>query len=392
MHEMNHASEGACALRDETLATAAPQAAEATAAAHAALVARCSAPTPRQLAAWPGLGGTLRTSPEDFVVEEVPAYLPVGAGDHLYLWLQKRDCAAPALLRCLAQALGVRERDVGVAGAKDAAAVTRQWVSVPRAAQTRLETPEAQGAFAAAGVTVLAAKLHGNKLRCGHLRGNRFALTVRGVDVARAEASLVPMLEALRSRGLANFYGPQRFGRDGQNVARGLAWLAGRRPAPHRGVERRFLGSAVQSAAFNDHLAARLADGLLHRVLDGELMQVVRSGGPFWADDPAVEQARYASREVVPTGPMFGPQMRAPRGEAGAREQATRERAGLGPEVFARAARLMAGTRRAMVVWPEELDATLDAAAATLTLRFVLPPGSYATVLTHELLGAAAVG
>lgn len=359
---------------------------ESMAAQHAALVARAAAPLPRRLAEFSGLGGQLRASAEDFEVEEVPAYLPAGAGDHLYLWVQKRDCAAPVLLSTLSRALQVGERDIGIAGAKDAAAVTRQWVSVPRAAEARLQAEETKGALASAGIEVLETKLHGNKLRTGHLRGNRFVLTVRGVDVARAQDALQPMLAELRERGVPNFYGPQRFGRDAQNVARGLSWLSGRREGPRRGVERRFLCSAVQSALFNTYLATRLADQTLSRVLEGELLQVVRSGGPFWSEDVVAEQARYDAHEVVPSGPMFGPQMRQPKGEAALRERAVLETAGLDAAAFARAGKLMAGTRRALVVWPEELQGELDAQAATLTLRFVLPPGSYATVLTGELL------
>lgn len=359
---------------------------ETMAAQHAALAARAAAPLPRRLAEFSGLGGQLRASAEDFEVEEVPAYLPAGAGDHLYLWVQKRDCAAPVLLSTLSRALQVGERDIGIAGAKDAAAVTRQWVSVPRAAEARLQAEETKGALASAGIEVLETKLHGNKLRTGHLRGNRFVLTVRGVDVARAQEALQPMLASLQEHGMPNFYGPQRFGRDAQNVARGLSWLSGRREGPRRGVERRFLCSAVQSALFNAYLAARLADQTLSRVLEGELLQVVRSGGPFWSEDVVAEQARYDAREVVPSGPMFGPQMRQPKGEAALRERAVFETAGLDAAAFARAGKLMAGTRRALVVWPEELQGQLDAQAATLTLRFVLPPGSYATVLTGELL------
>ena len=364
---------------------AAPQN-ETMAAQHAALAARAAAPLPRRLAEFSGLGGQLRASAEDFEVEEVPAYLPAGAGDHLYLWVQKRDCAAPVLLSTLSRALQVGERDIGIAGAKDAAAVTRQWVSVPRAAEARLQAEQTQGALASAGIEVLETRLHGNKLRTGHLRGNRFVLTVRGVDVARAQEALQPMLASLQERGMPNFYGPQRFGRDAQNVARGLSWLSGRREGPRRGVERRFLCSAVQSALFNAYLAARLADQTLSRVLEGELLQVVRSGGPFWSEDVVAEQARYDAHEVVPSGPMFGPQMRQPKGEAALRERAVLETAGLDAAAFARAGKLMAGTRRALVVWPEELQGQLDAQAATLTLRFVLPPGSYATVLTGELL------
>ncbi len=161
----------------------------------------------------PGSGGTLRAAAEDFRVDEVPAYLPSGAGPHLYVRIEKRGRTTPDALRALARALGVPERDAGYAGLKDRDAVTTQWLSFPAA-----RDPD-PAALEGPGLRVLEVSRHANKLRAGHLRGNRFAIVVRGGDVERARAAAA----ALAARGLPNFFGPQRFGSEGRNAAVGRA-------------------------------------------------------------------------------------------------------------------------------------------------------------------------
>jgi tRNA pseudouridine13 synthase len=335
-----------------------------------------AAPLPLWTADLPGTGGVVKSEPEDFVVEEIAAYEPSGAGEHLYLWIEKRDVAADELVRHLSRALDVSQADVGVAGMKDKRAVTRQWVSVPARASERLAAVDD-----GVRLRVLRSALHDNKLRTGHLRGNRFSLVLRGVAadaVARARA----VLERLAGSGVPNYYGEQRFGRGGETLDLGLRVLRGTAPRLNRSLFRLSL-SSVQSALFNAYVAGRMRDGLLDRVIEGDVMQVVASGGPFWLEDLAREQARYLAREIVPTGPMYGPKMRRPRGAALARETSLLADAGLSIEAFAKFGKLTVGTRRAVVVWPEEARAESDPLG--LRLSFTLPAGSYATVLLSEI-------
>jgi len=121
------------------------------------------------------VGGTFRSGAEDFEVEEVPAYLPSGEGEHLYLWVEKRMRSTPEVARALAAVLDVPERDVSYAGLKDRRAVTRQWFSVWTKA---MPPPDLRGD----GFHVIQAARHGNKLRTGHLPGNRFRLVLRGTQ------------------------------------------------------------------------------------------------------------------------------------------------------------------------------------------------------------------
>src|SRR5687768_12862031 len=142
----------------------------------------------------PGIGGVLRTSDADFVVDEVPAYLPSGVGEHVFARIEKRGLTTPQAVAAIARALGVRDRDVGVAGMKDRHAVTTQWISLPPPV-----TPEAALAFEHDAIRVLEAARHPHKLRTGHLRSNAFRLRIRDVGpdaAAHARAILERLAEA----------------------------------------------------------------------------------------------------------------------------------------------------------------------------------------------------
>lgn len=341
------------------------------------------APTPRGTADLPGTGGELKQSSDDFVVEEIPAYEPSGSGEHLFLWIQKRDLSADQLLRHLERVLQIPAAQIGMAGLKDKHALTTQYISVPARCASRLAEVDTEQ------VRVLRSARHGNKLKTGHLLGNRFIITLRGVcDGALARA------EAIRSRllhhGFPNYFGEQRFGREGETLHTGLKLLSGEmRSRDLKGrnwkFQLRLSLSAVQSHLFNAALGERLADGLLHRVLAGDVMQVVASGGKFIAEDVSREQARFDAGEITTTGPLFGPKMHAPAGTPLERETALLARHGLTEEMFLQYPKLTAGTRRPYVVRPSELQ--LAAVESGLQFTFILPPGSYATVLLREFQG-----
>jgi len=286
-------------------------------------------------------------------------------------------------VRRLAKALGAPEADCGTAGLKDKASVSRQQVSLPAPA-----TPEAALALQLDGVRVLAAARHGNKLKTGHLRGNRFVLVVRDLVVPPDEASrraeaVLARLE--RPPGVPAWYGEQRFGVDRRNIELGRRYLAGERvPLPPR--ERRLIVNAVQSELFNHWLTARLTDGLYARVIEGDLLRRTDSGAVFPTSHPDLDQLRLDRGEVAPTGPMFGPSMRTPpEGSlAWRREQTVLEAAGLATSDFARAGKLAEGTRRPAAF--SLLDATCRPLDEALELRFSLPSGGYATVVAAEVM------
>jgi tRNA pseudouridine13 synthase len=332
---------------------------------------------PYLTSALPGTQGALRTVPEDFVVDEVPAYPPSGAGDHVFVRIEKRGLTTAQAVQRIARALGVNERDVGVAGMKDRHAVTRQWLSLPPPV-----TPEQATALALEDVRVLEAARHGHKLRTGHVRANRFVLRVRGA-VADAEARAKAILDVLsRPPGVPNFYGEQRFGREGDNAARGREMLAGGKPPRDKKLAR-LLVSALQSELFNAWLTARMADGLYVRVLAGDVLHKI-GGGMFTCEDPATDEPRLLAGELVVTGPMFGDKMRAAVGDAGAREDAILAAAGLTRESFAPIRAIAEGTRRDASIQVGEPSVTAD--GETLEVAFTLPGGAYATTVMREVM------
>src|SRR5206468_1840991 len=158
-----------------------------------------------------------------------------------------------------------------------------------------------------------------NKLKPGHLRGNRFRILVRDTNPATADG-VAAVLDRIRALGLPNYYGPQRFGRGGGTVDLGLQCLAGRGPRRVRPFLFRFALSAVQSLLFNDYLARRLADGLYRTVLAGDVMAKWPAGGMFVTKDTATEQARFDAKEIVTAGPMFGKKTYPAEEEAAKRE------------------------------------------------------------------------
>ena len=328
----------------------------------------------------PGIGGTLKSRDEDFVVEEVPAYPPSGTGDHVFVRYEKRGLTTPQAVTAIARALGVRDRDIGVAGMKDRHAVTTQWISLPPPV-----TPEAALALEIAQVRVLEAVRHNHKLRTGHLRGNRFRLIARGVTGEAAATAAAILARLALAPGAPNWYGEQRFGRDGDNAHKGRALVLGERPLGRDRKLDRLMVSALQSELFNHWLIARLAVGLYRSAIAGDVMHKV-AGGMFDCTETEVDGPRVAAGEIVPTGPMFGVSMRAPAAgsEAATREDAILAASGLAREAFSNVKAIAEGTRRDAAI--AITNAAVIAVDDTLEVTFSLPAGAYATAVMRELM------
>jgi tRNA pseudouridine13 synthase len=395
---------------------------------------------------FPGIGGSLKGRAEDFFVQEIPLYEPSGAGEHVYCEIQKVGLTTFDAVNRIGDALRVPTNDIGYAGLKDARAVTRQVLSI------RGTTEDAVMGLSGRipGLTVLWAARHGNKLRLGHLAGNRFAIKVRDVTPTDVVKLKEPLAEIQR-RGLPNYFGEQRFGRRGDNDLLGAALIRGddaellsvllgrpdsdvdegqdhqaramfdrndlegaMRAWPRRaGMERRVLArliktgrpgaavraiderlrrlwvSALQSRLFNDVLALRVEGGTFDRLLEGDLAYKHANGACFLVKDVAAEQPRAEAFEVSPSGPLFGYRMTLPEGEALRVEQEAFDAAGLTAQDFrSRAIGKVKGARRPLRVKPAdvELAAGVDDHGAHITVAFTLPPGSVATVLLAELM------
>ncbi len=336
------------------------------------------------LLAYPDLGpsgGRVGPEPEDFQVDEVPLYAFSGNGEHQYLQVRKRLLTTPDVVRRLARAAGLRERDIGYAGLKDKHAVTTQWFSVLTKAPLSTELD------LGTDVTVLAVTRHDNKLRTGHLLGNRFTITLLGVEpdaAARAQA----LADRLRGDGLPNYFGAQRFGHGGRNVQEALRWLASGARGRNR-FEQKLYPSVVQSELFNRYLSARLALGR-EQLLLGEVVRLEGAGAMFRIDDVEKEQPRLSARDLHLTGPMVGPKMRPATDDALALEQALLRELGLDDAMLDALGRLAPGTRRDLFAPLNDLQAVevTDRAEPALKLSFTLPAGGYATEVIRQLTHA----
>jgi tRNA pseudouridine13 synthase len=321
----------------------------------------------------PGCRGRIREQPQDFRVEEIPAYQPCGEGEHLFLWIEKSGIDTPELARVLAKQLNLRERDVSYAGMKDRQALTWQFYCVP----ARVEPQVAK--LALPGAKVHRSVRHRNKLRTGHLRANRFQIRIRAVQKAQAAEAV---LESLRRTGIPNYFGPQRFGAKGQNAGAGKNVLLGKGSGFSR-FERKLYLSAYQSLLFNRLLAARIEEGMFGQAMLGDVMQKLDSGGMFVCEDPQREQGRVDCFEISPTGPLFGPKMPQPGAQVAERERSVLDAEGLTLASFSQGKGEAEGGRRAYRL---PLDAALREEDEDLWVSFELPKGSYATVVLRELM------
>lgn len=323
----------------------------------------------------PVLSAVFRSRPEDFVVEEVAGFEPSGQGEHVLLTIEKRGLNTVDVVQRLMRWAGVRDVAIGYAGLKDRFAVARQRFTVHLPGR---EAPDV-AALEGEALRVLDVARHSRKLPRGALAGNRFELLLR--DVAGDRDAIDARLARIAVAGVPNYFGEQRFGRAGDNVAQALAMFAGRRV---RREERSLLLSAARSELFNRVLAARVRGGSWNSGIDGEVWMLDGRRSVFGPEPITPElQARCEAFDIHPTGPMWG--RGEPRTQAACRaleDEALRDgdapalREGLeaaGMEQERRALRM----RPAGLAWHWDADG--------LRLVFELPPGAYATTVLAEL-------
>jgi tRNA pseudouridine13 synthase len=398
-------------------------------------------PWPRLLSDFAPLAGRIKARPEDFEVEEVPLYAASGEGTHTYFFIEKRDLSTYDAMQKLAAGLGVDRREFGYAGLKDAVAVARQWLSIEHVDPQRVRE------LTWPNLRILQVTRHVNKIKLGHLRGNRFCLRVRDFDAGRFD-ELQRAFQRLLQKGVPNYFGPQRFGVRGDGWLIGRAIVRGDLPAAldqmlgkpsvrdrggllrareaydagdfdlamrhwppsfreerravaalRRGANKKrafltlnpglrsFFVAAYQSLLFNRVLAARLGQGL-DRLLPGDLAWRHANGAVFLVGDAAAEQARADAFEISPSGPLFGYRMSEPEGESGRVEADVLAAEGLSAESFRAPKLRVKGARRPLRFPLEEGRVRLgaDEHGPYLELNFVLPRGCYATTVLRELV------
>lgn len=294
--------------------------------------------------------GIARSRIDDFEVDEDLGFVPTGDGEHLYLRIEKRGLNTITVARTLADAAGVTLADVGFAGLKDRRAVARQWFSVPSKGPVAFRD--------ANDARLLEQTRHARKLRRGQHAGNCFRLVLRRVQ--GSTPLIEERLAALRDGGVPNYFGPQRFGRDGSNIDAAWAWL-GRRPRPRlRPYMKSIYFSTARALLFNAVLAERVRQGNWNSAVDGDVLEADIPTGPLWGRGRSPARSVSAAIETAALTPLRD--WLDPLEHVGLNQQ-----------------------RRALAVRPRDLAWVWDGSA--LCLSFVLPPGSYATSLLAEIGG-----
>ncbi len=350
-------------------------------------------------------------TPEDFIVEELPLYEPSRTGTHTFFAIRKRNLSTLEAMNRIARDLQVHTRQFGYAGLKDKNAVTTQVLSVESVSPERvlgIEQPD---------IEVLWAERHPHKLRVGHLRGNRFQITLR--DISHDTLLLIERsMKRLATEGVPNRFGAQRFGNKNDShligkalvkanwetvmrymltddtlqvdaVARRLQRELARKPVekvvmgiPHR--LRKLYLSAYQAYLFNCILAKRIPD--LDKLLEGDIAVKHDNGAPFLVTDATVEQPRADAFEISPSGPIFGYKMRLPTGDALALETSLLANEGVRFEAFRKVVGIrLPGTRRPFRMPMQLHDVSETVNGAGIRLSFTLPAGGYATVVLEEI-------
>lgn len=323
----------------------------------------------------PSGSGKIRSSPEDFIVRENLSFEPSGAGEHAFLQIQKTGENTDYVARQLARFANVRQRDVSFAGLKDRHAVATQWFSVWLPGKADPDWTQ----FETESMKVLHTVRHARKLKRGVLSGNSFTLIIR--DWQGDKAKTIRQLEAMRNNGIANYYGPQRFGNQGQNVNKALDLFRGAKV----GREQRGLYlSAARSYLFNQLLVYRVTRQNWNQAVAGDTYVFDLSHGCFKSELPDAEIIRrLAAGEIHPTGVLWG------RGDADVSAEAlSMEQAVIDayPELAQGLINCAVDRdRRALRVNVQDLQwRFMD--DATLELGFVLPAGSYATSVLREII------
>jgi tRNA pseudouridine13 synthase len=389
----------------------------------------------------PGIGGRIKVRPEDFLVEEIPLYEPSGDGTHLYISIEKQGMTTQEAVGRIARITRKRPRDIGYAGLKDAQAITRQTLSVEHV------DPAVFDGADLGWLRITNISKHTNKLRLGHLRGNRFTIKIRDAH-EEAAALAKPTVDELVQHGMPNYFGPQRFG------ARGDNWLVGRHVllgqfdsavsvmlgnpgafdrddvqrarvlydagnldaalakwpssckqqirvlatliksnrdhrrawrAVDRSLRRLFL-SAYQSHLFNNVVSERVRE--LDRLHTGDIAYKHVNGACFCVEDVEVEQLRCMSFEISATGPIFGKRMTNAQGSPGKWEQDVLDSESVDASRFAKCDGIaLDGGRRPIRVQPDDvhIESGSDEFGPYAQFRFALPPGSYATSFLREV-------
>lgn len=303
------------------------------------------------------MSAAIRTTPEDFEVTEELGFELSGDGEHDLLFVEKTGANTEWVSRQLAQFADVPAKDAGYSGLKDRHAVTRQWFSVPRWNSPDWDRVEIDG------VRILEVDRNARKLRRGAHKANHFKIVLRG-NVPEI-ALLEERIETIANTGVPNYFGEQRFGREGGNLVLADAWAAGKRLPRHK---RSFAISSARSFLFNQTLQQRVLDGSWNQIAPGDMANLDGTGSVFAVDKVDTDiQRRCAEMDIHPAAELAG------------------DGSQCGHEEWQAAfnkARVKPGSRSLRL---RVHDLQMDAAPDSISLSFKLGRGVFATSVLREV-------
>ncbi len=335
-----------------------------------------------------------RQSVRDFVVDEIPLYEFSGDGEHLVLHIRKKNLTTWAMIDIIANHLGIRRGDIGYAGLKDKNAQTKQYISIHKKYEEQLESLEHDD------IKILSKTYHNNKIKIGHLKGNRFFIRLKKVNPTSAKM-ITEAIKNIKRYGLPNYFGYQRFGNDGENYLKGKAIIEGSLREKNRKLHQFYINS-YQSFLFNNWLSKRIEISKmiesftiseLEKILDiptdeieamkaqkhpfklmsGDVMMHYPYGKIFHYVDG--ESERFSSRDISPTGLLSGKKSTRSIESARAIES----------EFDDLELTSVDGSRRYGWIFAEDIEYNYRESEAWYELHFTLPKGSYATTLIEEI-------
>jgi len=335
-----------------------------------------------------------KQSARDFVVEEIPLYEFSGEGEHLILFVRKKNLSTSEMIGQIARYLGIKNKEIGYAGLKDKHAMTKQYISIHKKHEEAIDN------FSHESIKIISKNYHGNKIRIGHLRGNRFYIKLKKVNPTSAK-KIDEALKNISNIGMPNFFGYQRFGNDGDNHILGEKLAKGTARERNPRVKK-LLINAYQSHLFNLWLSRRLEINSLIRsfeaseietllnmpndeikklkqqthpfkLIEGDVMEHYPHGRLFEFEGDEHDFERFNARDISVTGLLCGKKVKIALGMARDIEKDFDDDISVD------------GARRYAWVYPTEIEGRFNPVEAQYEMNFTLPKGSYATVLIEEI-------
>jgi tRNA pseudouridine13 synthase len=336
-----------------------------------------------------------KQSKDDFVVTEIPLYEFSNEGEHIIIKLRKKDLSTWNMIQIISNIIGCRSRDIGYAGLKDKNALTIQHISIHKNYLEEIKK------FEHNKIKFLKITRHNNKIKIGHLKGNKFFIRLKRVFPKDANI-LHNILEKITIYGIPNYFGFQRFGIDGDNYLKGKDIIDGKLKERDKKLYTMYLNS-FQSMLFNQWLNKRVeisklidafeAKDIAHKLkltvsevkelkkqkhpfklMFGDVMSHYPYGKIFHAEDLQSESIKFDLRDRVPTGLLPGKKSKLALDMALKYEKQNNVKT------------MLNGTRRFAWVFPDQITSKYNEDRNHFELEFFLPKGSYATEFIRELI------